>query len=273
MMRHALALVVVLLALTRVAAAQPATITNVRAELRAAGADMRRVFDEAVQRGAAAAWVGFAAPMMPGDRTMCDWSNRGSRATAPGAVKLEGPDTLHVMFRVEARRVSRIRVFTEGCVLDGGGLPLTWIDGVAPAQGVALLASFVNDAAEPRLADEALTGLAFHRDEAASTALIRAARTGETRKLRGQALFWVAQRAGDKAALVITEAIDRDPDTEVKKRAVFALSQLPKDEGVPRLITVAREHSNPAVRKQAMFWLGQSNDPRALQFFEAILKP
>ncbi|MCC7124304.1 MAG: HEAT repeat domain-containing protein [Acidobacteria bacterium] len=255
------------------AVAQPATITNVRAEVRPAGAEMRRVFDEAVQRAAGAAWIGFAAPMTPGDRTMCDWSNRGGRTVTPGPVKLEGPDTLHVLFRVEARRVSRIRVFTEGCVLDGGGLPLTWIDGVASAQGVALLASFVTDAAESRLADEALTGLAFHRDEAAATALIRAARSGSTRKLRGQALFWVAQRAGDKAAIVITEAIDRDPDTEVKKRAVFALSQLPKDEGVPRLITVAREHSNPAVRKQAMFWLGQSNDPRALEFFEKILKP
>jgi len=25
------------------------------------------------------------------------------------------------------------------------------------------------------------------------------------------------------------------------------------------------------VRKQAMFWLGQSNDPRAVKFFEDIL--
>jgi HEAT repeat protein len=57
----------------------------------------------------------------------------------------------------------------------------------------------------------------------------------------------------------------------VKKRAVFALSQLPKDEGVPLLISVARTNRNPVVRKQAMFWLGQSNDPRALEFFEQIL--
>ena len=56
-----------------------------------------------------------------------------------------------------------------------------------------------------------------------------------------------------------------------KKRAVFALSQLPANEGVPKLIEVASSHSNPAVRKQAMFWLGQSKDPRALAFFERIL--
>jgi HEAT repeat protein len=61
------------------------------------------------------------------------------------------------------------------------------------------------------------------------------------------------------------------PDTDVKKRAVFALSQLPKEEGIPLLIKVARTNQNPAVRKQAMFWLGQSKDPRALEFFAEVL--
>jgi hypothetical protein len=49
------------------------------------------------------------------------------------------------------------------------------------------------------------------------------------------------------------------------------LSQMPRDEGVPKLIDVARANRNPEVRKQAMFWLGQSNDPRAVKFFEDIL--
>ena len=66
-------------------------------------------------------------------------------------------------------------------------------------------------------------------------------------------------------------AIENDPDTEVKKKAVFALSQMPKDEGVPKLIQVAETNRNSEVRKQAMFWLGQSNDPRALEFFEKVL--
>jgi len=57
----------------------------------------------------------------------------------------------------------------------------------------------------------------------------------------------------------------------VKKKAVFALSQLPRDEGVPKLIEVAQTNHNHEVRKQAMFWLGQSHDPRALEFFEKIL--
>ena len=60
--------------------------------------------------------------------------------------------------------------------------------------------------------------------------------------------------------------------TAVKKKAVFALHQMPAGEGVPLLIKVARSNRNPEVRKQVVFWLGQSKDPRALQFFEEILR-
>ena len=63
-----------------------------------------------------------------------------------------------------------------------------------------------------------------------------------------------------------------DPEIEVKRRAVFALSQLPTGEGVPMLIDLARNHRLPEVRRQAMFWLGQSRDPRAVDFFEQILR-
>jgi hypothetical protein len=37
------------------------------------------------------------------------------------------------------------------------------------------------------------------------------------------------------------------------------------------LIDVAKTNRNAAVRKQAMFWLGQSHDPRALEFFAQVL--
>jgi HEAT repeat protein len=57
----------------------------------------------------------------------------------------------------------------------------------------------------------------------------------------------------------------------VRKRAVFAISQLPTDQSVPKLIDLAKTHRDPEVRKQAMFWLGQSGDARAVSFFESVL--
>ena len=78
--------------------------------------------------------------------------------------------------------------------------------------------------------------------------------------------------AGNEAVATIRAAIDDDPELAVKKRAVFALSQLPGNEGVPLLIELARTHGNREIRKQAMFWLGQSGDPRATSFFEEVLR-
>ncbi|HEX3156445.1 MAG TPA: HEAT repeat domain-containing protein, partial [Candidatus Angelobacter sp.] len=79
------------------------------------------------------------------------------------------------------------------------------------------------------------------------------------------------QKGSKKAAEQITDAIENDPETEVKKKAVFALSQMHDADAVPRLINVAKTNKNPAVRKQAIFWLGQMNDPRAMDFLEEIL--
>jgi HEAT repeat protein len=70
----------------------------------------------------------------------------------------------------------------------------------------------------------------------------------------------------------LNAAVESDPNFEVKKRAVFALSQLPKEESVPQLVRVADTNSNFAIRKEAIFWLGQSNDPRAIAYIEAVLK-
>jgi len=75
--------------------------------------------------------------------------------------------------------------------------------------------------------------------------MIRMAREDESPHVRGQGLFWLAQKARSKAENVIAGAITSDPDTEVKKKAVFALSQMPKDEGVPKLIEVAQKNKNP----------------------------
>lgn len=227
------------------------------------------------------AWLAYAVPIAAGDHSICDGirylsggqvqRDSGSVATPPPVMMLEGPRRLWVLYRVETGTITRIRMASEDCTLDAGGLTLTWIAGVAPAASVAVLSSFLDASTSRRLADGALAALAMHAEPAALERLMTAARGGETPQVRGQALFWLAQRASEKAIGTISDAIANDPETDVKRRAVFALSQLPRGEGVPRLIDVARTNPNPVVRKQAMFWLGQSKDPRAVRFFEEVL--
>ena len=89
---------------------------------------------------------------------------------------------------------------------------------------------------------------------------------------RRQAVFWVSQAAETAATRGLDSLIDEDSvDTEVREQAVFALSQRPREEGVPALIGIARTHRDPEIRCKAIFWLGQSDDPRALALFEELL--
>ena len=88
----------------------------------------------------------------------------------------------------------------RGCPLDAGGLTLHWLTGVRPADSVGVLARS-SDATERSASPiGALSALAMHREPAALDRLVAGgAADGATTHVRGQALFWLAQRAGDKA--------------------------------------------------------------------------
>jgi HEAT repeat protein len=146
-----------------------------------------------------------------------------------------------------------------------------WLGAARGKSGYGLLQKMAKSDPSSHVRAHVAFALSVSHEPEALTEMIRMAREDESSHVRGQALFWLAQKAGQKAVSTITGAIENDPDTDVKKKAVFALSQLPKDEGVPKLIEVAKTNRNREVRKQAMFWLGQSNDPRALEFFQQIL--
>jgi len=146
-----------------------------------------------------------------------------------------------------------------------------WLGAARGKAGLALLQKMAKSDPSSEVRSQVAFALSVSHEPEALPEMIRMAKEDESAHVRGQALFWLAQKAGQKAVSAIQGAIENDPDTEVKKKAVFALSQLPKDEGVPKLIEVAKTNHNREVRKQAMFWLGQSNDPRALAFFEQVL--
>jgi len=92
------------------------------------------------------------------------------------------------------------------------------------------------------------------------------------RDMRRKAVFWLSQDAGEAATQGLAELVgDERQDQDVREQAVFALSQLDHDRGIPILIRLARSDRDPEIRKKAIFWLGQSEDPRAIALFEELL--
>ena len=270
--RRCLLSLLVLLVTSSAAAAQTPRLSNGRIESHTTTNIARDLPALAATLGEPR-WIGYAQPMIDGNHEMCDYWNDGRRmiqSTDP--IRLEPADFFFVMFRVEEKQITRIRTYSANCPLDAGGKSVHWFNSVSVSDSVNYMKAFMTPNATRRMNDSALTVLALTEGDQPLNELLTLAQSGPTAQIKGQALFWLAQRAGQKAIGTITAAIENDPDTKVKEKAVFALSQLPKDEGVPLLIQQARTNKNPAVRKQAMFWLGQSKDPRALKFFEEILK-
>lgn len=126
--------------------------------------------------------------------------------------------------------------------------------------------------ASSRAASEVIFPATLADSVAVWPALLRLARDdARATKVRTQAVFWLGQAAGDEATKGLADvADDANGDREVRKSAVFALSQQ-KGNGVEYLLHIAQSSKDKEIRKQAIFWLGQSKDPRALDYFEAVL--
>lgn len=266
-----------------VLAAVPTNLVNAQLETRAASGRLAAIVKELSTAGAKPTWLAYAAPGRNKGH-MCCYELRGSRVSCPGcvlegdhhftstvargaSVPLESRGDIRVLYRIANGRVSDVRVYSADCPLDADGRPVLWLEGVTSTESLAQLRSLV-----PSLDDDALSAIAQHADPAADGLLVEFARDGKSGELRSQALLWLAQVASGKAVGAIDRAIAEDPETQVKEQAVFALSEMPDGEGVPHLIDLARRHKNPAVREKAFFWLGESEDPRALAFFEDVLR-
>ncbi|HKC11946.1 MAG TPA: HEAT repeat domain-containing protein [Vicinamibacteria bacterium] len=270
-------------------ATPPPGIRNALVETRSAAVGLEGVFRSLLSSPPRTAWVGYAFPaanrqrpcscgFLEGEedgRMSCsrEGTPDASRpdGDGPASVLPEAPARRLIFFWIDGGRIRRLHMPDEDCAIDLCGQPLVWLTDVRPAESVGLLASLAGEDAP--LAGRATAAIAFHADPQAVDVLLDLARNAPRTSVRGHALFWLAHRAGERAVAGITRALAEDPETEVKKKAVFALSRLPPDRGVPLLIETARSNRNPAVRKRAMFWLGQSKDPRALAYFEEVLKP
>jgi HEAT repeat protein len=89
-------------------------------------------------------------------------------------------------------------------------------------------------------------------------------------ELRKNALFWTGQQH-DLEAADLANVYDSSVDLELRQQVLFVLSQLTDDWAVDQLIAIARRETDAELRKNALFWLGQSDDLRAAQFLQEVV--
>ena len=123
-----------------------------------------------------------------------------------------------------------------------------------------------------KLQDRVLMGVAQHGGPDAKAWLLGivtdSARPVEVRK---QALFWAGQSEALKTS-DLTALYDRLHDDAMQRQTIFVLSQRDDSAATDALMRIARSDPEHDLRKQAMFWLGQKNDPRVAKFLADILE-
>jgi hypothetical protein len=220
------------------AAAQTPLIQNAQMKPQAVTSLTRDVAALAAQ-ATTPRWVAWQVPMIDGERNMCcyysdDYNTGGVRGCrmepqvtdgpmkppqfpAPsGPVRLEAGTQVTVFVRLVEERIERLRVLSDDCPVDAGGMDLHWLTGVSGADSVAWLKARALDETmdvdvKSKISNAAVRAIALHRDPSAVTTLIEFARS------------------------------------------------------TPQTSTAT------SVRREAMTGLGQSRDPRAIQFLQSII--
>jgi HEAT repeat protein len=89
-------------------------------------------------------------------------------------------------------------------------------------------------------------------------------------ELRKKALFWAGQSG--VAIPELARLYDRMAESEMKEAIIFSLSQRQSDRAaIDKMFDIAKTEKDPELRKKAIFWLGQSHDPRVQQFLMDLI--
>ena len=124
----------------------------------------------------------------------------------------------------------------------------------------------------PEVRRTVLQSLAEVKSTRVEDKLFEVARGNEAIELRRQAIRLLGERVS-KRSFEFLSATAQSPDAtaEVQVQAVRAIGERRSEESVPLLIKIARTHPNQLVRKQAIRSLGETGDPRAVEFFREVL--
>lgn len=245
---------------------QQPRIENARLDNRQVAGGLDATMRTILAAESAPAWVGYAVPIVRGDRQMCCYNNgyacgcslegdrRGEVSVAsPGSpVRLEGPTHLVVLYRIEDHKVGKVRTFTPDCELDAGGLHFIWLNGVQPVESVKYLVPL---ATEEGLRHGPLSAIALHADPAADQALEQLTSPSSPEQVRRNAAFWLGSARGRRGFEILSRILKEDPSDRVREQAIFALTQSKEPEAVNTIIRTAHDDKSPRVRGQALFWL------------------
>lgn len=201
-------------------------------------------------------------------RKPCDLDRRsggyGSAGTPAAA-----PETMQIYALLDGGKPVRVHTFSASCPVTSTG-EIDDLGRIDETASVAWLQRQVSE--EPVLNGQLLAAISVHGGDYSRDVLVRFAEQHESLQTRKDALFWLGQFRGAETMPTLERIAYDDPDGGMRQHALFILSQLPNEAGIDSLIAVVGNRDfRYEDRKNALFWLAQSNSDRALEFLAALL--
>ena len=138
-----------------------------------------------------------------------------------------------------------------------------------PEDGAFLRSAF-DRLESPRLKDRILMTVAQGDDAAGPRWLIDRARDErQPLEVRRKAVFWAGQGHARVADLVsLYRGVQ---EQQLREHVIFVLSLRDEEAATQALMNIARNDENRAMRKKALFWLAQKDDPRVAKMIADIV--
>jgi hypothetical protein len=240
--------------------AQPKLLVNAKVDTKSAAADLEREFKALLTAQPQPAWIAYEVPAVRGAEMGCEYVRDG--VSIAGIVHLEPPDHAVILYRVEGNTVNKLRNLSPDCEIDAGGLAVHWLTDVAPAQSVALLASYVPQ--HELDSNGALSAIAVHADAAADPVLDRYLAPGQPEFLRKRIASLEGSERGAHGVEALKNVIANDSSEAVKQSALSGLARNKEPQALDLLIATARAAKDPRTRMQAISSLNRKPGQAAL---------
>ncbi len=117
-----------------------------------------------------------------------------------------------------------------------------------------------------------LGAVAMHRSAAAVEVVFAALDTAKPSELRELAVFWASQIGADEGLQRLIAMARGDDDKEVRQQSIFWLAQVAGERATAHLAEIAEDDPDTEVRQAAVFALSQSEDDAAVEALMNIVR-
>jgi hypothetical protein len=149
------------------------------------------------------------------------------------------------------------------------GKAIFWL-GQGRSDGGAYLRGLYPKVTSSELKDKIIFSVSQNKDEASQKWLVdMVGNTSESIENRKKALFWAGQTGASLDQLA--QMYNRMDEREMKDQMIFVFSQRHEPAAFNKLMDIAKNDKDREARKKAMFWLGQSRDPRVAAFLSDMI--